>query len=71
MAGLIISIVGLSLVIILAFAIIGFGIYCIKQKEIEFTILSVLIMFMGVFITALAIIATIVVIKTCVKIYLS
>ena len=56
MAGLIISIVGLSLVIILAFAIIGFGIYCIKQKEIEFTILSVLIMFMGVFITALAII---------------
>ena len=56
MAGLIISIVGLSLVIILAFAIIGFGIYCIKQKEIEFTILSVVIMFMGVFITALAII---------------
>ena len=56
MAGLIISIVGLSLVIILAFVIIGFGIYCIKQKEIEFTILSVLIMFMGVFITALAII---------------
>ena len=56
MAGLIISIVGLSLVIILAFVIIGFGIYCIKQKEIEFTILSVVIMFMGVFITALAII---------------
>lgn len=56
MAGLIISIVGLSLVIILAFVIIGFGIYCIKQKEIEFTILSVLIMFMGVFIIALAII---------------
>ena len=56
MAGLIISIVGLSLVIILAFAIIGFGIYCIKQKEIEFTILSVVIMFMGVFITVLAII---------------
>ena len=56
MAGLIISIVGLSLVIILAFVIIGFGIYCIKQKEIEFTILSVVIMFMGVFITVLAII---------------
>ena len=56
MAGLIISIVGLSLVIILAFAIIGFGIYYIKQKKIEFTILSVLIMFMGLFITALAII---------------
>ena len=56
MAGLIISIVGLSLVIILVFAIIGFGIYCIKQKEIEFTILSVLIMFMGVFTIALAII---------------
>ena len=56
MAGLIISIVGLSLVIILAFVIIGFGIYCIKQKEIEFTILSVLVMFMGVFITVLAII---------------
>ena len=56
MAGLIISIIGLSLVIILAFVIIGFGIYCIKQKEIEFTILSVLIMLMGVFITALAII---------------
>ena len=56
MAGLIISIVGLSLVIILAFAIIGFGIYCLKQKEIEFTILSVLVMFMGVFITVLAII---------------
>lgn len=54
MVGLIISIVGLSLVIILAFVIIGFGIYCIKQKEIEFTILSVLIMFMGVFTTALA-----------------
>ena len=57
MAGLIISIVGLSLVIILAFAIIGFGIYCIKQKEFEFTILSVLIMFIGVFTTALAIIS--------------
>lgn len=56
MVGLIVSIVGLSLVIILAFVIIGFGIYCIKQKEIEFTILSVLIMLMGVFITALAII---------------
>ena len=56
MAGLIISIVGLSLVIILAFVIIGFGIYCIKQKEIEFTILSVLVMFIGVFITVLAII---------------
>ena len=56
MTGLIISIVGLSLVIILAFVMIGFGIYCIKQKEIEFTILSVLIMFMGVFITVLAII---------------
>ena len=56
MAGLIISIVGLSLVIILVFSIIGFGIYCIKQKEIEFTILSVLIMFMGVFTIALAII---------------
>ena len=56
MAGLIISIVGLSLVIILAFVMIGFGIYCIKQKEIEFTILSVLVMFMGGFIIALAII---------------
>ena len=56
MAGLIISIIGLSLVIILAFVVIGFGIYCIKQKEIEFTILSVLVMFMGVFITVLAII---------------
>ena len=56
MVGLIISIVGLSLVIILAFVMIGFGIYCIKQKEIEFTILSVVIMFMGVFITVLAII---------------
>ena len=56
MAGLIISIIGLSLVIILAFVMIGFGIYCIKQKEIEFTILSVLVMFMGVFITVLAII---------------
>lgn len=56
MTGLIISIVGLSLVIILAFVMIGFGIYCIKQKEIEFTILSVLVMFMGVFITVLAII---------------
>ena len=56
MAGLIISIVGLSLVIILAFVMIGFGVYCIKQKEIEFTILSVLVMFMGVFITVLAII---------------
>ena len=56
MAGLVISIVGLSLVIILAFVVIGFGIYCIKQKEIEFTILSVLVMFMGVFITVLAII---------------
>ena len=56
MTGLIISIVGLLLVIILAFVMIGFGIYCIKQKEIEFTILSVLIMFMGVFITTLAII---------------
>ena len=56
MAGLIISIVGLSLVIILAFVIIGFGIYCIKQKEIEFTILSILIMFIGGLIIALAII---------------
>ena len=56
MAGLIISIVGLSLVIILAFVVIGFGIYCIKQKEIEFTILSILVMFMGGFIIALAII---------------
>ena len=56
MAGLIISIVGLSLVIILAFAIIGFGIYCIKQKEIEFTILSILIMFIGGLIITLAII---------------
>ena len=56
MAGLIISIVGLSLVIILAFVVIGFGIYCIKQKEIEFTILSILVMFIGGFIIALAII---------------
>ena len=56
MAGLIISIVGLSLVIILAFVIIGFGIYCIKQKEIEFTILSILVMFIGDFIITLAII---------------
>ena len=56
MAGLIISIVVLSLVIILAFVIIGFGIYCIKQKEIEFTILSILVMFIGGFIIALAII---------------
>ena len=56
MAGLIISIVGLSLVIILAFVIIGFGIYCIKQKEIEFAILSIIIMLMGVFIIALAVI---------------
>ena len=56
MAGLIISIVGLSLVIILAFVIIGFGIYCIKQKEIEFAILSILVMFIGGFIIALAII---------------
>ena len=56
MAGLIISIVGLSLVIILAFVMIGFGIYCIKQKEIEFTILSILVMFIGGFIIALAII---------------
>ena len=56
MAGLIISIVGLSLVIILAFVVIGFGIYCIKQKEIEFTILSILVMFIGDFIIALAII---------------
>ena len=55
-AGLIISIVGLSLVIILAFVVIGFGIYCIKQKEIEFTILSILVMFIGGFIIALAII---------------
>ena len=56
MIGLIISIVGFSLVIIFGFFMIGCGIYCIKQKEIEFTILSVLIMFIGVFITALAII---------------
>ena len=56
MTGLIISIVGLLLAIILAFVMIGFGIYCIKQKEIEFIILSVLIMLMGVFIIALAII---------------
>ena len=56
MAGLIISIVGLSLVIILAFVVIGFGIYCIKQKEIEFTILSILIMFIGGLIITLAII---------------
>ena len=56
MVGLIISIVGLSLVIILAFVIIGFGIYCIKQKEIEFTILSILIMFIGGLIITLAII---------------
>ena len=56
MTGLIISIVGLSLVLILAFVMIGIGSYCIKQKEIEFTILSVVIMFMGVFITVLAII---------------
>ena len=56
MAGLIISIVGFSLVIIFGFVIIGCGIYCIKQKEIEFTILSILIMFIGDFIIALAII---------------
>ena len=56
MAGLIISIVGLSLVIILAFVVIGFGIYCIKQKEIEFTILSILVMFIGGLIITLAII---------------
>ena len=35
---------------------IGCGIYYIKQKEIEFTILSILIMFIGDFIIALAII---------------
>ena len=56
MAGLIISIVGFSLVIIFGFFMIGCGIYCIKQKEIEFTILSILVMFIGVFITTLAII---------------
>ena len=44
------------MVIILAFVVIGFGIYCIKQKEIEFTILSILVMFIGGFIIALAII---------------
>lgn len=56
MVGLIISIVGFSLVIIFGFFMIGCGIYCIKQKEIEFTILSVLVMFMGDLIIALAII---------------
>lgn len=56
MAGLIISIVGFSLVIIFGFFMIGCGIYCIKQKEIEFTILSILIMFIGDLIIALAII---------------
>ena len=56
MVGLIISIVGFSLVIIFGFFMIGCGIYCIKQKEIDFIILSVLIMLMSVFITALAII---------------
>ena len=56
MAGLIISIVSFSLVIIFGFFMIGCGIYCIKQKEIEFTILSILIMFIGGLIIALAII---------------
>ena len=56
MAGLIISIASFSLVIIFGFFMIGCGIYCIKQKEIDFIILSVLIMLMSVFITALAII---------------
>lgn len=56
MAGLIISIVGFSLVIIFSFFMIGCGIYCIKQKEIEFTILSILIMFIGGLIITLAII---------------
>ena len=56
MAGLIISIVSFSLVIIFGFFMIGCGIYYIKQKEIEFTILSGLAMFMGDLIVALAII---------------
>ena len=56
MVGLIISIVSFSLVIIFGFFMIGCGIYCIKQKEIEFTILSILIMFIGDLIIALAII---------------
>lgn len=56
MVGLIISIIGFSLVIISGFFMIGCGIYCIKQKEIEFTILSILVMFIGDFIIALAII---------------
>lgn len=56
MAGLIISIIGFSLVIIFGFFMIGCGIYCIKQKEIEFTILSILVMFIGDLIIALAII---------------
>ena len=56
MAGLIISIVGFSLVIIFGFFMIGCGIYCIKQKEIEFTILSILVMFIGDLIITLAII---------------
>ena len=56
MAGLVVSIIGLSLVIMFGFFMIGCGIYYIKQKEIEFTILSVLVMFMGDLIIALAII---------------
>ena len=56
MAGLVVSIIGLSLVIMFGFFMIGCGIYHIKQKEIEFTILSVLVMFMGDLIIALAII---------------
>ena len=56
MVGLIITIVSFSLVIIFGFFMIGCGIYCIKQKEIEFTILSILIMFIGDLIIALAII---------------
>lgn len=38
------------------FFMIGCGIYCIKQKEIEFTILSILVMFIGGLIITLAII---------------
>ena len=56
MVGLIISIIGFSLVIIFGFFMIGCGIYCIKQKEIEFTILSILVMFIGGLIITLAII---------------
>ena len=46
----------ISRFIIFGFFMIGWGIYCIKQKEIEFTILSILIMFIGGLIIALAII---------------